>query len=138
MTSCLDDDTLVSLAAAVNWDGDMLQHLLQCTNCKEQLKQVGDIREIASVTEEPRPGFVDEVMNHLTSDVPEDTGTETVSRWLQVLNPLLAGVTALGVVQMALAELGIQTNPRVLAVPVIIAAATMWWNRKHGERVQVA
>jgi hypothetical protein len=138
MTPCLDDDTLVSLATAVNWDGDMLQHLLQCANCQEQLKQIGDIREIASVTREPRPGFVDEVMNHLTSDLPEDTSTETVSRWLQVLNPLLAAVTALGVVQMAAAESSLQMGPQVLIIPVVVAATTLWWNRKHGEKVQVA
>ena len=138
MISCLDDDKLVSLGLAVNWDGDMLQHLLQCANCKEQLKQMGDICEIASVTREPRPGFVDEVMNHLTSDLPEDTSTETVSRWLQVLNPLLAAVTALGVVQMAAAQSSLQMGPQVLIIPVVVAASTLWWNRKHGEKVQVA
>ena len=138
MISCLDDDKLVSLGLAVNWDGDMLQHLLQCANCKEQLKQMGDICEIASVTREPRPGFVDEVMNHVTSDLPEDTSTETVSRWLQVLNPLLAAVTAFGVVQMAAAQSSLQMGPQVLIIPVVVAATTLWWNRKHGEKVQVA
>ena len=138
MTSCLDDDALVSLGSALDWDGEVLQHLLQCADCKEQLRQLSTVREIVDITADPRPGFVQEVMIQLDgSELMTKRSARSAPQWIQVLNPLLAAFTALGVIQMAAAGSSLPLGPQVIIMPVVVAATTWWWNRKHGVKAQV-
>jgi len=138
MTSCLDDDALVSLGSALDWDGEVLQHLLQCADCKEQLRQLSAVRQIVDITAGPRPAFMQEVMIQLHgSELMTERRTGSASQWIQLLNPLLAAVTALGVIQMAAAGSRLPIGPQVIIMPVVVAVTTWWWNRKQGVKAQV-
>jgi hypothetical protein len=51
---------------------------------------------------------------------------------IALLNPLLAGVTAFGVIGAAAAGSSpVQMGAPVFIVSVVAAAVTLWWNRAH-------
>lgn len=134
MNRCLDEDTLVSLGAALDWDTDEgLRHVVDCQSCQQQLRQLSELHRDLTEEMKPRPGFTDDVIRSIA--VRPDRQSEGANRMtpLGLLNPLLASVavfvatayTSAGDPQMQLDLL-----PAIL-VSLVGGAVTLWWNRTH-------
>ncbi len=128
MKSCLDIDALMAVGAALNWrSDDGLRHLAECESCRAQLAELAVVRQSLTEVAEPADGFVDLVMATLP-----DAGSEVVEGsepWtaLDLVNPVLAGLTALVAVLLVGKPI---VAPGAAAIGAAIAAgATLWWNR---------
>ncbi len=135
MNRCLDLDRLVSIGSAVDWQVDeLLDHLHDCTSCREELGRLQSVHGALSAEEAPRPELVDDVMADL---VTIDARRGSMRRVLSLsVTPLLAGLTAFFAIAMAATA----TSPVGLG-PVVVGALTVaigagWWNGR--ERVSSA
>ncbi len=132
MNRCLDLDRLVSIGSAVDWQVDeLLDHLHDCNNCREELGRLASVRGALGAEETPRPEFVDDVMADL---VTIDARRGSMRRVLSLsLTPLIAGMTAFFAIAMAATA----TSPVGLG-PVAFGALTVaigaaWWNGKGSQ-----
>ena len=132
MNRCLDEDTLVSLGAALDWDTDEgLRHVVECRSCRQQLRQLSELHRDLTEELEPRPGFTDEVIRSI--GVQRNRQPEVTNRMtpLGLLNPVLASVAvffATAYTSAADPQMQLDLLPAIL-VSLAGGAVTLWWNR---------
>ncbi len=130
MNRCLDLDRLVAVGAAVDWQVDeLLEHLRDCTECREELRRLASVHGALSAEEAPRPGLVDEVMANL---VATQASRVSMRRMMSVsLTPLLAGMTAFFAIAMATATSPVGVGPVAIGAAIVVALGTAWWSGRQ-------
>ena len=134
MNHCWDEDRLVSLGAALDWDTDEgLRHVVDCRSCQQQLRELSELHRDLTEEMKPRPDFTDDVIRSI--GVHGNWQLEVANRMtpLSVLNPLLASMAVFFAIAYASAgdpQMQLDLLP-VILVSLAGGAVTLWWNRTH-------
>jgi hypothetical protein len=131
-TDCPDADVLLALGTALDWETDgTLDHVASCGDCRAQLRELAELRHLATEDLAPRSGFVDEVVRALPVDRNE-------SPWVARLTFGLVASCATAAALSA-ASFGVSGGRMLTALPVVAllagATATVWLGRPRAEAV---
>ncbi|MCH7475723.1 MAG: hypothetical protein IIA27_13775 [Gemmatimonadetes bacterium] len=134
MNRCLDEDTLVSLGAALDWDPDEgLRHVVDCQSCQQQLRQLSQLHRDLTEEMKPRLGFTDDVIRSIGVHPNRHLAVANRMSPLSALNALLASVAVFFATAYASAgdpQMQLDLLPAIL-VSLAGGAVTLWWNRTH-------
>jgi hypothetical protein len=138
VNECLDEDAMVSLGNAVDWDLEILRHVQECSSCGNRLRELGKIRLALSEQLNPGSDFASAVLRNLP--VSDSGATRHLVFGLNlVATSLLAGLTT-----FFAAALATQTGEAsALGVPMVVVAlgvtvGTLAWNVSHIRRQKSA
>ena len=144
MKGCIDVDRLVTLGAAIDWKTEgVLDHLLACSDCREELGRMAMVHGALSAQEPVPPEVIGEVMSELSARREQRPSIERVLT--RALTAVLAGMTTVFaltlVVSGASGASGTSTvsfGP-VAGAAVAVALAMAWWgDREAGAARQEA
>lgn len=130
MKRCLDVDRLVTLGAAVDWKvEELLEHLLACSDCREQLGRLATVHDTLN-TEEPAPP---ELVAAVISDMSfRQARRASIGRSLtRSLTALLAGMTTLFSVPLVASGTSPVSFGPVAGAAVAVALAMVWWSTRE-------
>ncbi len=139
MNECLDTEKLVSVGMALDWNTeDALRHLVECRRCREELERLATVCDVVGSAMPADPGFTDRVMAGMAQG-----GTPQAQPWWSVtvgllVNPALAGMTALFTVGLATQTGPMSGGPAAVAVVVGAMALTFVVNRRRAARAPSA
>lgn len=119
----LDTDTLVDLGGALDWREDILAHLWECPECRNQIHELGAMYRDLEHEDPVRAGFVDAVVTSLPREpVPASAGVAWVA--IKALFGAGIGVVVLGLAAAQGAPL--QVDPVILGAAALAGALGAW------------
>lgn len=135
-TRCIETDRLVALGAALGWEDLDLSHLIECRSCQDRIDGLRTLKDVLDLELEPRSQFANEVVRSLAVGETSVRRTRGSLRVLDLVNSILAGITVLfAIAFVAGGDTVMRLGPALLLGPIIVAAGTLWWNRRHGSGV---
>jgi predicted anti-sigma-YlaC factor YlaD len=118
---CPDTDSLITIGAAIEWRIDeFLDHLRDCSDCRENLRNLSVVQVALSEVSQPHPATLSRAMADVTTaDARIERFWKTISL---SLTPLFAGFTAF----FTLASGRTSFGAAVLG-GALVAVGTLWW-----------
>jgi predicted anti-sigma-YlaC factor YlaD len=118
MKECLDTDTIVNVAAALDWDvAEGLRHLNTCDDCRARIDTLRFTHAAMSEVNAAPDAALARVADALKAEAREESArARRMDRWASALEAALAGVGA----PLVLASSGIQIGS--IAVGFVAAA----------------
>lgn len=137
MSACPDVDALVALSRTTDDPLELIRHVASCEPCRIRVADAATVRNAHTGSSDPRPGFVDEVMDALSLAAAEEAerpGTVPgTGSWLwSLLGGTLTAATALAAVASAGAAVPLTPGPAVLVGSVLagVAGAAFTWETR--------
>lgn len=128
MNDCLDEDALISVGNAVEWDTTRLKHVATCASCQDELRRFRDFRRVLGDEMDPGPDFASSVVDQLPDETVLTTNSAITGVNL-VATPLVAGLTGgFATAFVVQGSNGVDTGMAMLLAGVVVTLATLGWN----------